>query len=156
MFRTAWHAGISIALCTLIRRMVHTPLRVHVRHTSPLSSRSHLYYAYMHKHTRTRSHMLSDPYAALQPECACPCIFGGCSWAQSPAPAPVPECTPQLPNRQYSSSLSKAGDAPEEALIWRRKSPRFSACALCPHPDLLQREKDGMGSPAQAGVSFLK
>lgn len=136
IFRNARHAGILIArsplfpLCTLIHRMVHTPLRVHVQRTSPLSGRSHPYYTYMHKHTCTRSHMLSDPYAAVQPECACPCIFGGCSWAQSPTPAPVPECTAQLPNWQYSSSLSKAGDTAEEALIWRRKRPPFSACAL--------------------------
>lgn len=72
----AWHAGILLtrsalaAHCTLIHRMVHTPLRVHVRHASSLSGRSPLYYTYMQKHTGTRSHMLSHPHAAIHPECA--------------------------------------------------------------------------------------
>lgn len=125
------------------------------RHTSPLSGHSHLYYTYMHKHTCTRLHMLSDPYAAIQPECACPCIFGGCSWAQSPTPAPIPEYTPQLPNWQYSSSLSKAGNTREEALIWRRKRPQFSACALPlspPRPFTERRRWNGFFS---TGRSFL-
>lgn len=134
--------------------MVHTPLRVHVRHTSPLSGHSRLYYTYMHKHTRTRSHMLSDPYAAVQPECACSCIFGGSSWAQSPTPAPTPEYTPRLPNWQYSHSLSKA-DTPEEALIWRWKRPWFSACFLPLFPPRPFSERKRWNGFFSTGGSFL-
>lgn len=160
-FRNAWHAGISIAhsplfpLRTLIHRMVHTPLRVHVQHASPLAGHSHLYHTYMHRHTCIRSHMLSDPYAAVQPERVCPCKFGGCAWARSPTPAPIPEITWQLLNWQYSSLLSKAGDTSEETLIWRRKRPWFSACALLlspPRPFTERKKRNGFFS---AGRSFL-
>lgn len=135
--------------------MVHTPLRVPVQHTSPLSGRSHLYYTYMHKHTCTRSHMLSDPFAAIQPECDYPCIFGGCSWAQSPTPASIPEYTPPLLKWQYSCVLSKAGDTPEEALIWRRKRCRFSAFALPPSPPRPFWGRRRWNVFLSAGKSFL-
>lgn len=110
--------------------MVHTPLRVHVQHTSALSDRSQPYYTYMHQHTCSRLHMLSPRYAAIHPECACLCIFHGCFWARSPAPIPIPQYTLKLPNWQYSNAVSDAGDTLEAYLIWRRKRLQFSACAL--------------------------
>lgn len=110
--------------------MVHTPLRVHVRHTSALSDCSQPYYTYMHQHTCSRLHMLSHRYAAIHPECACLCIFHGCFWAWSPAPIPIPEYTLKLPNWQYNNAVSDAGDTLKAHLIWRRKRSQFSACAL--------------------------
>lgn len=136
ILRNAWHAGIWITRgalplpCTLIHRMVHTPLRVHVQHTSALSDRSQPYYTYMHQHTCSRLHMLSHRYVTIHPECACLCIFHGCFWAWSPAPIPIPQYTLKLPNWQYSNAVSDAGDTLEAYLIWRRKRLQFSAWAL--------------------------
>lgn len=91
-----------------------------------------------------------EPHAATQPDC----IRRYC-WARSPAAAPVPEYTPRLPNWQYSSSLRKADDAPEKALIGRRKRPRFSACALPLSPPRPFTERKRWNGFFSTGRSFL-